>query len=206
MLVKWSRLFWIFVLSGAVLIGGAAWLSAQLAVGARRAGSEGSARGGRSRLHALPGPAPGRWRPRRRGPRTRRAVAAGNPAVPSPSPSGADVQPSIAPPAAGAPEPADAPALEAGEVAAPPRAARSKDALRVNPTSGEHDVERAGRHSRRGPSRRAPLRRERCARPGSSAAARPRAAAAHYPMAGAALPGRLPGTKGQLTPQRINSQ
>jgi hypothetical protein len=126
-LVKWSRRFWIFILSGAVLIGGAGWLSAHWlsAPGMPAAKEQHVAAGARQ---VAPEAARASDRP---------AVAAGDRAVPSPSPSGAEGQPSIALPAAGAPRPTDAPALEAGGVAAPPPRARPKEALRVNQTSGE---------------------------------------------------------------------
>ena len=134
MLVKWSRLFWIFILSGAVLIGGAAWLSAHWlsAPGAAAAKEErftadlGSARSLSGARQVAPAAARVSDTP---------ALAAGD--VPSPSPSGAEGQPRIAPPAAGANRPTDAPALEAGGVATPPPRGRPNDALRVNPTSGE---------------------------------------------------------------------
>jgi hypothetical protein len=135
-LVKWSRLFWIFVLSGVVLIGGAAWLSAHwLSAPGLPAAKE-------ERVADVLGSTRGRPGARPVAPEAARlsdapAVAAGDPAAPSPSPSGAEGPPDLALAAAGAPRPADAPAFEADAVAAPPRGARSKDAIRVNPTSGE---------------------------------------------------------------------
>jgi len=192
--VKWSRLFWIFVLSGAVLIGGAAWLSAHWlpAPGVpapkdeRVAADLGSPR-------ARPGAGP--VAPEAARPSDTPAVAAGAPAAPSPSPSGAEGQPSLAAPAVGAPRPADAPALEAGGVAAPSPGTRPKDALRVNPTSGEQMwsardvIPDGGRPDQ-------PLCGGKLCAAGQFCCGPPACGRCAYPMAGPRCPGVCPEQKG----------
>ena len=192
--MKWSRLFWIFVVSAAVSIGGATWLSARwrstpnvpAAMEARAAAALGSTR---SR--------PGAWQvaPEGARPSDPPAVAAGDRAAPSPSSSGADVQPSSAPPAAGAARPTNAPAaLEADGFAAPPRGPRAKDAPRVNPTSGEQMwsardvIPDGGRPDE-------PLCGGKVCRPGQFCCGPPECGRCAYPMAGPRCPGVCPGQK-----------
>lgn len=193
-LVKLSRLFWIFVLSGAVLIGGAAWLSAHWlsAPGAPAATEErvaadlGSPRSRPGAGHAAPETAR---------PLDAPAVGAGDREVP-PSSSGADVHLNIAPQAAGAHRPADGPGLEAeaDEVAAPPRGARSKDAVRVNPTSGEQMwsardvIPDGGRPDQ-------PLCGGKMCAAGQFCCGPPECGRCAYPMAGPRCPGVCPGPK-----------
>jgi hypothetical protein len=121
-------------------------------------------------------------------------VAAGDRAVPRPAPSGADVQPSVASLGAGAPGTADAPALDADGVAAPRRGARAKDALRVNPTSGEQMwsardvIPDGGRPDE-------PLCGGKVCRPGQFCCGPPECGRCAYPMAGPRCPGVCPGQK-----------
>jgi len=193
-LVKWSRLFWIFVLSGAVLIGGAAWLSTQwLSAPGVPAAKQERVAADLSSTRARPGARP--VAPEAARPSDTPAVAAGDPAAPSLSPSGAEGQPGIAPPAAGAHRPADAPALEADEVAAPPRGARSKDAIRVNPTSGEQMwsardvIPDGGRPDQ-------PLCGGKMCTAGQFCCGPPACGRCAYPMAGPRCPGVCPEPKG----------
>ena len=135
MSVKWSRLFWILVLSAAVLLAGAAWLSAHRLSAASMSPAKqahavadlGAARSGSGdrQVGAKPTPTPTQ-------PSDTPAVVAGDQAVSGPSPSGTEGQPSSAPQAAGAPRAGETPAIEADVAVAPPRGAP-----RVNPTSGE---------------------------------------------------------------------
>jgi len=119
-----------------VLIGGAAWLSAHwLSTPGVPAAKDERVATALGLTRARPGARPVAVEAAR--PSDTPPVAAGDPAAPSASPSGAEGPPSVALPAAGAPTPADAPALEASGGAAPPSRARPKDAMRVNPTSGE---------------------------------------------------------------------
>lgn len=191
MLVKWSRLLWIFVLSGAVLIGGAAWVSAHwLSAPSERAAKKehaaadlGAARPGARQV------APEAARPS-----DTPAVAAGDRTAPSPSPTGAEGQSNVAPPAAAAPKPGDAPTFEADGIAAPRPSARPKDAPRVNPTSGElmwsaRDVIPDGGRPDE------PLCGGKVCRPGQFCCGPPECGRCAYPMAGPRCPSVCPGQK-----------
>jgi hypothetical protein len=192
-LVKWSRLFWIFVLSGTVLIGGAAWLSAHwLSAPGVPAATEERVAADLESTRSRPGAGPAA--PETARPSAAAAVGAADRAVPSPSSSGADVQLSTAASAAGAHRPADAPAPEADEVAAPPRGARSKDAIRVNPTSGEQMwsardvIPDGGRPDQ-------PLCGGKICTAGQFCCGPPECGRCAYPMAGPRCPGVCPGQK-----------
>lgn len=191
--MKWSRLFWIFVLAGAVLIGGTAWLSAhRLSPPGVRTAKEESATADlgstRARMGARQTMSDGTR------PSDAPAVAAGDRVAPSLSPSGAEGQPSVAARDAGLPGPADDRAFDADGAAAPRPHAHPKDVPRVNPTSGElmwsaHDVIPDGGRPDE------PLCGGKTCRPGQFCCGPPACGRCAYPMAGPRCPSVCPEQK-----------
>jgi hypothetical protein len=134
--VKRSRLFWSFVLGGAVLFGGGAWLSAhRLSTSVLSAGEQErrSPHVDAARFPRSPRQAPSELTRLSDAP----ASAAGDTTGAAAPASGVAVQPTLAPSPVGAPTPAEASAVASDGVAAQARSARPKDAPRVNATSGE---------------------------------------------------------------------
>ena len=190
MLVKWSRIFWIFVVSGVALFGSAAWLSARRLPASGAAAAEPEERaasdpGFPSSPSGAARAAPGAARPA-----DTAAVGGTGTAAPSPSPSESEAAPS-------AEGPRPAAALEAGEVgepAAQAQRARPKDAPRVNPTSGElmwsaRDVIPDGGRPDE------PLCGGKVCQPGQFCCGPPECGRCAYPMAGPRCPSVCPAQK-----------
>ena len=203
-LVKWSRLFWIFVLSGAVLIGGAAWLSAHwLSAPGVPAAKEERVAADLGSTRARPG-RPAGGAPRRRGPRTR-----------PPSPPG--IRPHRAPPRRALrvsrasrrrPRARTDPRTRQRWRRTRPLLRPAAPARRTQSGSTPRPASRCGARGTSFPTGAVPTSPSaagRCARRGSFAAARPRAAAAptRWPDRAARASAR---NKRAINPQRINSQ
>jgi hypothetical protein len=194
-LVKASRIFWIFVVSGVVVLGGAAWLWARrLPAQDRPAASDESSPADPS----IPGAAPG-VRPRApeaKRPSDPRPIAAGDQALAAAAPAARETpRPNGAPLMADTSKTSAAPAPEADEVDAPARRARSKEAPRVNPVSGElmwsaRDVTPAD-----GGRPDAPLCGGKACPAGQFCCGPPECGHCAYPMAGPHCPSVCPGQK-----------
>ena len=204
MLVKWSRLFWIFVLSGAVLIGGAAWLSAHwLSAPGVPAAKEERVAADLGSTRARPGARP--VAPEAARPSDTPAVAAGIGRYRAPPRRALRFSRASRRRPRARTRPADAPALGGGRgrCSAPRRPLEGRNP--GQPDVRRADVERAGRRFPTGAVPTSPSAAERCARRGSFAAARPRAAAAptRWPDRAARASAR---NQRAINPQRINSQ
>jgi hypothetical protein len=185
----------ILVLSGAVLVGGAALLSEHRLSATRvRAATDEPAAVDRGSGPSSLGPRPGE--PRAAHVHESPPVAASDrPQSSTPLP-GADGQPGSSLRAGVAPTPtvAEAQAIEADNVAAPKPAAHPHDAPRVNPTSGEQmwsprDVIRDGGEADQ------PLCGGQLCRVGQFCCGPPACGRCAYPMAGPHCPGTCPGQK-----------
>ena len=190
--MKWSRLFWIVIVSGVIVLGGAAWLSARRlpAPGATAADQEERAAGERGA--PLPRPGAREATPGAARASDTSAVGVTGSASPSPSPSGSEPAP-----ATEGTRPAGAAALEAGEEGEPGAPAprpRPKDAPRVNPTSGElmwsaRDVIPDGGRPDE------PLCGGKVCQPGQFCCGPPECGRCAYPMAGPRCPSVCPAQK-----------
>jgi hypothetical protein len=135
--VKASRIFWSLVVSGAVVLGGAAWLSAHRLPAQDRPVATGEASSAElTARHSAPGARQQATETSRAADRSAIAAAAraATAAVP---PATETARPNSAPAAADVSRPSEASIADTDGIEAPVRRARPKAAPRVNPVSGE---------------------------------------------------------------------